>query len=74
MKFKTKKALKTFLMKNKFLTSDDFVNPDREFIFLENDSIQKMNIGDFQTQFKFKEDIEFRLVDKKFENLTKYNI
>lgn len=43
IKFSSEKELKLFLKLEtyKYLTSDEFSNPDREYIFLDNDNLIK---------------------------------
>lgn len=67
-----KKLLKLYI----FLTSEDFTNPDRSYIFLDKkEEIKFIDIGDIVYNFNFEvfKNSEFRIVQKKFENLVYEN-
>ena len=70
-KFKTVNQLKLHLYLQDYLTSDDFSHPDREYIFLDRDTIKLMRMDSIIEIFDFNryKNSEFRKVQKIQKNI-----
>lgn len=70
-KFKTVNQLKLHLYLQDYLTSDDFSHPDREYIFLDKDTIKLMRMDSIIEIFDFNryKNSEFRKVQKIQKNI-----
>ncbi len=70
-KFKTVNQLKLHLYLQDYLTSDDFSHPDREYLFLKNDTITLKRIDGIDEPFDFE---KFKHLDfRNINNLDKQN-
>lgn len=75
-KFNTINQLKMELYIHDYLTSDSFVAPDREYLFLDKDTVKLMRMGAAVEVFDFKryKNSEFRKVQKIYDfNINNIN-
>jgi hypothetical protein len=65
-KFNTINQLKMELYIQEYLTSDSFMSPDREYLFLDKDTVKLMRMDSVIETFDFKRYInaEFRKVQR----------
>ena len=55
-----------------YLTSDSFVAPDREYLFLDKDTVKLMRIDGIDEPFDFEKfkHLDFRNVERRFKTAS----